>query len=97
MAGKKKPPEPWMPAAYEEPETNAIKALAAGNANEDQQRRALNWIINTLCGTYDLSFRPGGEGDRDTVFAEGKRFVGMQLVKQLKLTTSGRPAMKPPV
>jgi hypothetical protein len=83
----KKPPaiQPWMPAPYDEADTYAIKALMAGKASEGQQQRALSWIINTLCGTYDLSFRPGEGGDRDTVFAEGKRHVGMQLVKMTKL------------
>jgi hypothetical protein len=83
----KKPPavEPWHPAPYDDADTYAIKALAAGVANEGQQKRALEWIINTLCGTYDLSYRPGPEGNRDTAFAEGRRSVGLQLVKQIKL------------
>jgi hypothetical protein len=72
-----------MPAHYDEADTYAIKALAAGVANEGQQKRALDWIINTLCATYDLSYRP--ESDRDTAFAEGKRHIGLQLVKQVKL------------
>lgn len=66
----------------------ALKALAAGNANEGQQQRALNWIVYTLCGTYDQPYRPDSE--RDTVFACAKQFVGQQIVKQLKLTTSAR-------
>jgi hypothetical protein len=77
--------EPWKPAPYDEADTYAIKALAAGVANEGQQKRALKWIIESLCGTYDLSFRPGPEGDRDTAFAEGRRSVGLQLVKQINL------------
>jgi hypothetical protein len=84
MAIKKAPSvQPWHPAPYDDADTYAIKALAAGVANEGQQKRALDWIINTLCGTYDLSYRP--ESDRDTAFAEGKRHVGLQLVKQVKL------------
>lgn len=85
---KKTAPQPWHPAPYEEADTNAVKALAAGVANDGQQQRALKWIIETLCGTYDLSYRP--ISDRDTTFAEGKRFVGMQIVKQLHLTTPER-------
>jgi hypothetical protein len=83
----KKPPvvHPWHPAPYDDADTYAVKALAAGVANEGQQKRALEWIINTLCGTYDLSFRPGADGDRETAFAEGKRHIGLQLVKQVKL------------
>lgn len=75
--------QPWHPAPYEEPDTYAIKALAAGVANEGQQKRVLDWIVKTLCGTYDVSYRP--DSDRDTAFAEGKRFVGLQLVKQINL------------
>ncbi|MCK1479320.1 hypothetical protein IVB27_32420 [Bradyrhizobium sp. 197] len=77
------PIQPWHPAAYDEADVYAIKALVAGKANEGQQQRAIGWIINTLCGTYDLSFRP--DSDRDTVFAEGKRHVGMQIIKLTKL------------
>jgi hypothetical protein len=84
MANKKIPiPQPWHPAPYDEADVYAIKALAAGKANEGQQQRALAWIINTACATYDLSFRP--DSDRDTTFAEGKRHVGMQIVKLTKL------------
>ena len=79
---------PWHPAPYDESVTGSLKALHAGVANAGQQQRALKWIIEALCGTYDLSYRP--ESDRDSSFAEGKRFVGMQIVKQLKLTTPER-------
>jgi hypothetical protein len=79
---------PWHPAPYDESVTGAIKALHAGTANAGQQQRALKWIVEVLCGTYDLSYRP--ESERDTSFAEGKRFVGQQVVKQLKLTTGER-------
>lgn len=77
--------QPWHPAPYDDVDTYAIKALAAGVANEGQQKRALAWIINTLCGTYDLSFREGENGDRGTVFAEGKRYVGLQIVKHINV------------
>jgi hypothetical protein len=80
---KKPAVQPWHPAPYEEADVYAIKALAAGVANEGQQQRALGWIVNTLCGTYDLSYRP--DSDRNTAFAEGKRHVGMQIVKLTKV------------
>lgn len=55
--------------------------MNAGKASDGQQRLALKWIIERLCGTYDLSYRPDSE--RDTVFAEGKRRVGLQLIHEL--------------
>ena len=78
-----------MPATYDDNDIRAIRALAAGNANEGQQRRALDWIINTASGYYDLSFRPGLDGARATDFSEGKRFVGAQIVKLTKLIPQG--------
>lgn len=73
--------EAVQPPAYDRADVMAFKALVAGVANDAQQKRALNWIINQACGTYDLSFRPGINGERDTSFAEGRRFVGLQIVK----------------
>lgn len=80
----------WHPAPYDEAISAAIKALATGNANEGQQQRALNWIVHTLCGTYDQPYRPDSE--RDTVFACAKMFVGQQIVKQMKIESRARRA-----
>jgi len=79
---------PWYPAPYDEAISAAIKALAAGNANEGQQQRALHWIVHTLCGTYDQPYRP--ESERDTIFACAKMFVGQQIVKQMKIEGRAR-------
>lgn len=76
---------PWKPAPYEPADAAALQALAKGTATADQQKRALKWIVNTCCRTYDLSYRPGEEGRRDTDFAEGRRAVGLQIVTLLNL------------
>lgn len=76
----------WKPPSYDPADVSAIQALVVGNATPDQQKRALTWIIEKACATYNTSYRPGGlEGDRDTAFAEGRRFVGTRLVYMLKL------------
>jgi len=80
--------DPYIPVPPSASVTMAIKALAAGNAHGEQQMMALIWIINELCGTYDLSYRPAS--DRDTAFAEGKRFVGLQLVLETKINLNRR-------
>lgn len=85
---KEKPNGPWAPVDYETADAAAIQALDRGDATPEQQRRALKWLIEKACGTYDLSYRPGEDGRRDTDFAEGKRFVGSQVVKMLKLNLS---------
>ncbi len=74
---------PWKPPKYDDADAHSIRALHDGSASPEQQQRALNFIINSLACTYDLSYRPGS--DRDTAFAEGKRFVGLQIVKFLKV------------
>lgn len=72
-------PDPWKPIDYTIEEAAAVKAVMSGRASEDQQLRAMKFIVERLCGTYDLSFR--SEKPYDTAFAEGKRMVGLQLIK----------------
>ena len=90
MANIKKPldKDPWKPVTVELADTTALQALAEGKANEGQQKRALDWIIRAAAGAYDLSFRPGLDGDRVTAFAEGRRFVGLSIIKELHINAS---------
>lgn len=74
---------PWLPPKYELADVSALQALERGEANADQQQRALKWIIESCCRTYDMTYQP--ESERDTVFAEGKRFVGLMIVEKLRL------------
>lgn len=83
-----KAPQAWHPVAWDEHQALAIQAVMDGNASSEQQKTAMRWIIEDACGTYDLSFRPGPGGDRDTVLAEGRRFVGLQIVKLSRINTS---------
>jgi hypothetical protein len=80
---KKPSAAPWKPVEWEPADIAAIQALVRGDASPEQQRRAVDYIINDIAGTYDMSYRPDSE--RDSVFAEGKRYVGLQLVKAIKL------------
>lgn len=80
---KKPDPSPWKPFDWVPADVAAFQGLARGDATADQQRRALDCVINAICATYDLSYRPSS--DRDTAFAEGKRFVGLQIVKAVNL------------
>jgi hypothetical protein len=75
--------EAWHPAQWEPEDGFAMQAVMYGRASEEQQKRAMRFLLNEICGTYDLSYRP--TSDRDTAFAEGKRFVGLQLVKFAQL------------
>lgn len=81
-----KEPLAYSPAPYRKIDIYALKALAKGEASEGQQRRVLDWIIQQAAGTYDVSYR--SSSDRDTAFAEGRRFVGLQIVKLLNLPSA---------
>ncbi len=77
------PREAWKPPPWKHEEVGALQALAAGKAQPHQQQIALDYIINALCATYDMAYRP--ESARDTDFACGRQFVGQQVVYLLKL------------
>lgn len=61
----------------------ALKAIAKGEADAEQQKLVMKSLMD-ITGYYDLSYRP--DSDRDTSFAEGKRFIGAQLAKMVNLT-----------
>ena len=76
---------PWLTPKYDLADIGALQALSKGEAPPDAQQLALKWIIEKAAGTYEPSYRPGEEGERDTAFAEGRRYVGLHIVKLLKL------------
>ena len=76
-------PKPFEPAKYDQSVVNAVQALLNGQANEGQQKTAMKWIIEEVSRYYDLSFHP--ESPRLTDFAEGKRYVGAQIVKMSRM------------
>jgi len=78
--------EPWLPAEYSDRDVYAIQSLARGDADASLQVHALKFIVETLSGCYDVTFCPDSE--RASSFAEGKRHVGLQIVKMTKLNLS---------
>jgi len=73
---------PIEPPDHKIADVVAIQDVMDGKANEQQQVRAMKYIIEVLCGTYDFAFRPD---QRLTDVALGKQFVGKQLVTMIKL------------
>lgn len=79
--------EPWHPAEWTDEDALAIKAVALGNASEGQQRTALDWILKAAM-VGDQSFVPMPKGDpngRIDAFLEGRRSVGNQILKLIKV------------
>lgn len=84
---------PWLPHEYTTEDAGAVRALFRGEAEQHQQLRVIE-ILKTISGGYDLSFRPGEDGRRNTDFAEGKRFVWLQFLKPTRLVPT-KPKDKP--
>jgi hypothetical protein len=78
-----KPRDPaWLPAPYQTRDIECVKAVAEGKAGPEEQKRAIKWIMDTAAGDGELSFRSDTDGgDRETAFAEGRRFVALQIKK----------------
>lgn len=74
---------PWHPYKWEDADAGALQALVRGDAQPHQQQRAIKLIVEGLCDTYGMSYYPFSTRDSD--FAEGKRFVGNQIIKLIKL------------
>lgn len=79
--------DPWMPPDYDKHVVYAVRAFAAGRANETQQH--LVWEYLSYLGAVgdkwqDLVYRPGPSGERDTTFVSGKQFPILALRKLLR-------------
>ncbi len=75
----------YDPVDYEPADVRAIQLLAQGECPPELQKRALKWIIEVAAATYDQSYMGNAN---DTIFREGRRFVGNSVVKMLKLKAS---------
>jgi hypothetical protein len=88
---KSQPDRPWQIPRIDDADIFALQAVANGTASNPQQRRAYEYVVRTLCETDRMTFWPGGEdGKRATDFAEGKRWVGLQLRRIEKMRPDHR-------
>lgn len=70
-------------ADWDDADAAALQALERGEATDAQQKRALAWIIEQGAATYQVAWEPDSE--RASSFEAGRRFVGLEIVKLLKL------------
>ena len=86
---------PWLPPDLDESVVYAVRAVATGTANDGQQLLIWRYLMYVTAASeefQDISFRPDGMGgDRDTAFAEGKRFAGAMIRKLLRPEYTARP------
>ena len=73
------------PGQISKDRARAIVATSQGVANEAQQKVAIEAILVDICGIHDISFRADEiGGERDTCFAEGKRYIASQILSLIK-------------
>jgi hypothetical protein len=88
---KSQPDRPWQMPAIEDADIFALQAIARGEASAVQQQRGYEYVVRALCETDRMTFWPGAEdGRRATDFAEGKRWVGLQLRRIEKMRPDHR-------
>jgi len=85
-------PESFKTVSLSKREMYCIRMLEAGEADSEAQRIALSAILKKLCRAYDCHFIP--TSDRETVFLEGRGFVGQQILKILRLDPNALNALK---
>jgi hypothetical protein len=78
---KRAPPHLYVP--WTDADAGAIQALARGDASPEQQKRALQWIVEVGAMTYQDTQM---DSDRDTAFANGRRFVGLRIISLTKIS-----------
>ena len=77
---------PIATAKWEKPDAHAIQALERGEASPEEQQRAFKWIIYEACQFYEVEMNP--ESERLSAIFAGRRFVGSQIIKLLKINLS---------
>lgn len=82
---KIQPGDPFFPYPWADniPVVLAMKAMKEGKASGPQQQMVMQALLS-VTGYHDMSYRP--DNTHDTAFAEGKRFVGSQILKMVNMS-----------
>ncbi len=89
VASKPKLLDPWVAPRFVKADIAAMQALSRGEATPEQQKRAINYIVVDLSGINKLSFHPASDGGRGTAFAQGRWFIGNNIIEMTKILLSG--------
>jgi len=76
-------PSVLTPVEWALADASAAQALERGEATADQQQRFMAWLMHRACMFNDMEFRTGPDGDRESAFMGGRRFVASQVRKLL--------------
>lgn len=72
----------WKTVPFELADAKALQQLAAGEADEAQQKRALRWIVNNAGMLGKSTYVPDEHGGaRDSTLGQGRQFVAVQTMR----------------
>jgi len=77
-------PVEFLLTPYEAADVAAVQAIANGMASSEQQKRALQWIVEKACRTEDDPFVPG-EPELSANLS-GRRSAGLAIRKLVNLS-----------
>lgn len=92
MSAIKPLPQPWHPPTYDEADVLAVQAVAQGVGSKDQQQRAVRWIVERACGTYQETYF--ADSERNAAYAQGKRGVGLNIVTLINYPPQALDALR---
>ncbi len=78
-----KAPIPYRPVELTPEICSAAQMLQSGECPDHLQKEFLDWVITKVCATYEQSYMGNAN---DTIFMEGRRFCGNQIIKALQVS-----------
>ena len=78
-------PEPHLSAPFVIADVLAIQALARGDADANQQLRALKWFVEGAANIYGDTYDAANQ--HNSSFMQGRRYAGLRVVAMYKVDT----------
>jgi hypothetical protein len=73
----------WLPKGFNLNKSYALQALSTGTATAEQQKEALKYIVEDLCGIYGVTF--DADNARLDAHNQGRAYIGHAIVQITKL------------
>lgn len=82
----------WRPDQWDVADIDAVRAVWNGEAQQHQQRRAIEFLMLRVGALHEMSFSPIDARHSD--FMEGRRFIGRMLYKFVNMSADAVAALR---
>lgn len=83
---------PYLDAPAPPPIVSALQALHHGRADEHQQKRALDWILQRACRVFSTTFVAGDP--HASAFMQGRAQVGHIIINATRTSAEAAAALE---